>query len=406
MGSRLPTPAGALLAVTASRLSGLSGARPHSLFHGDSAAARGCAAVRAVRAQPSRRGRHRVRFSSLAARRYHRHDRGADARLLRRHQHDERRSQESAASGRRRFAGCSSMRPRPSPASPRPGFFICAATRFGIALALFAGFFFYIGASDLIPESYHAHPKLLTTVMTLAGAAVFISPCHSSAEAALQGLSPRTAAVPLVAALPAEAGMMLAIAAHWIGARRLMQEAPPGQRAERGLARSSVHRRCAWGSASSRYISSEYGSALESTATPHAAAQHRRVEERPLPPAAKPIGAITTAPITVPSAGAHAAVRGARLLPEHDVKRPAAAGGEREGDAGRRHRPVHGPNGSSAISPSAASATQTIIDGAMRGRDRNRQRARELQRDRDAERNAGQAPSRSKNSCTPMARRK
>jgi zinc transporter ZupT len=43
---------------------------------------------------------------------------------------------------------------------------------FGIVLALFAGFFLYIGASDLIPESYHAHPKFLTTAMTVAGAAV------------------------------------------------------------------------------------------------------------------------------------------------------------------------------------------------------------------------------------------
>ena len=43
---------------------------------------------------------------------------------------------------------------------------------FGVVLALFAGFFLYIGASDLIPESYHAHPKFLTTVMTLVGAAV------------------------------------------------------------------------------------------------------------------------------------------------------------------------------------------------------------------------------------------
>jgi ZIP family zinc transporter len=42
----------------------------------------------------------------------------------------------------------------------------------GIALAIFAGFFLYIGASDLIPESFHAHPKFLTTVMTVAGAAV------------------------------------------------------------------------------------------------------------------------------------------------------------------------------------------------------------------------------------------
>jgi len=43
---------------------------------------------------------------------------------------------------------------------------------FGIVLAVFAGFFLYIGASDLIPESYHAHPKFLTTAMTLAGVAV------------------------------------------------------------------------------------------------------------------------------------------------------------------------------------------------------------------------------------------
>lgn len=51
-------------------------------------------------------------------------------------------------------------------------FFHLPAEGFGVVLALFAGFFLYIGASDLIPESYHAHPKLLTTVMTLAGAAV------------------------------------------------------------------------------------------------------------------------------------------------------------------------------------------------------------------------------------------
>jgi len=41
-----------------------------------------------------------------------------------------------------------------------------------IVLALFAGFFLYIGASDLLPDSYHAHPKFLTTVMTLTGAAL------------------------------------------------------------------------------------------------------------------------------------------------------------------------------------------------------------------------------------------
>jgi zinc transporter ZupT len=39
-----------------------------------------------------------------------------------------------------------------------------------VVLALLAGFFFYIGGSDLVPDSYHAHPKFLTTLMTLAGA--------------------------------------------------------------------------------------------------------------------------------------------------------------------------------------------------------------------------------------------
>lgn len=42
----------------------------------------------------------------------------------------------------------------------------------GMLLAVFGGFFLYIGASDLVPESHHAHPKFLTTVMTLIGAAV------------------------------------------------------------------------------------------------------------------------------------------------------------------------------------------------------------------------------------------
>lgn len=42
-----------------------------------------------------------------------------------------------------------------------------------LTLALFAGFFLYIGASDLLPESHHAHPKLLTTMVTVLGA-VFV----------------------------------------------------------------------------------------------------------------------------------------------------------------------------------------------------------------------------------------
>ncbi|HWS64565.1 MAG TPA: ZIP family metal transporter [Steroidobacteraceae bacterium] len=51
-------------------------------------------------------------------------------------------------------------------------FFTLPDDSFGLALALFGGFFLYIGASDLIPESYHAHPKFLTTAMTLLGAGV------------------------------------------------------------------------------------------------------------------------------------------------------------------------------------------------------------------------------------------
>jgi zinc transporter ZupT len=42
----------------------------------------------------------------------------------------------------------------------------------GLVLALFCGFFFFIGASDLLPESQHRHPKLVTTLLTLAGAFV------------------------------------------------------------------------------------------------------------------------------------------------------------------------------------------------------------------------------------------
>jgi zinc transporter ZupT len=51
-------------------------------------------------------------------------------------------------------------------------FFSLRGASFGAVLGLLGGFFLYIGASDLIPESYHAHPKFLTTAMTLAGAAV------------------------------------------------------------------------------------------------------------------------------------------------------------------------------------------------------------------------------------------
>lgn len=51
---------------------------------------------------------------------------------------------------------------------------------FAPLLALFAGFFLYIGASDLVPESYHSHPKALTTAMTLLGASViYLAVCFA-----------------------------------------------------------------------------------------------------------------------------------------------------------------------------------------------------------------------------------
>jgi zinc transporter ZupT len=48
-------------------------------------------------------------------------------------------------------------------------FFTIPQASLGPILAVICGCFLYIGASDLLPESHHAHPKLLTTVMTLFG---------------------------------------------------------------------------------------------------------------------------------------------------------------------------------------------------------------------------------------------
>jgi len=42
----------------------------------------------------------------------------------------------------------------------------------GIILALFAGFFLYIGASELVPESHHKHPTFWTTAATILGMAI------------------------------------------------------------------------------------------------------------------------------------------------------------------------------------------------------------------------------------------
>lgn len=51
-------------------------------------------------------------------------------------------------------------------------FFTLPESALGVVLALFSGFFLYIGASDLLPESYHRHSTFWTTTMTILGMAV------------------------------------------------------------------------------------------------------------------------------------------------------------------------------------------------------------------------------------------
>ena len=43
---------------------------------------------------------------------------------------------------------------------------------FGLVIALFAGFFLYLGASELVPDSHNAYPKRVTTIGTVLGAAL------------------------------------------------------------------------------------------------------------------------------------------------------------------------------------------------------------------------------------------
>ncbi len=51
-------------------------------------------------------------------------------------------------------------------------FFSVPVATLGIILATFTGFFLYIGASDLLPESHHGHPTAWTTFATVLGMAV------------------------------------------------------------------------------------------------------------------------------------------------------------------------------------------------------------------------------------------
>lgn len=51
-------------------------------------------------------------------------------------------------------------------------FFTLPSSALGIILAIFTGFFLYIGASDLLPESHHSHPTYWTTFATVLGISV------------------------------------------------------------------------------------------------------------------------------------------------------------------------------------------------------------------------------------------
>jgi ZIP family zinc transporter len=50
--------------------------------------------------------------------------------------------------------------------------FTFSETTLGLILATFCGFFLYIGATDLLPESHHRHPTHWTTAMTIVGITV------------------------------------------------------------------------------------------------------------------------------------------------------------------------------------------------------------------------------------------
>jgi len=51
-------------------------------------------------------------------------------------------------------------------------FFVLSESMLASLLAIFCGFFIYIGASDLLPESHHQHPKALTSALTILGITV------------------------------------------------------------------------------------------------------------------------------------------------------------------------------------------------------------------------------------------
>ncbi|HVN32519.1 MAG TPA: ZIP family metal transporter [Thermoanaerobaculaceae bacterium] len=59
-------------------------------------------------------------------------------------------------------------------------FFSLHEAELGLVLALFCGFFLFIGASDLLPEAQHRHPKLVTSLLTMLGAFIIYVAIHVS----------------------------------------------------------------------------------------------------------------------------------------------------------------------------------------------------------------------------------
>lgn len=57
-------------------------------------------------------------------------------------------------------------------------FFSLPSQTLGIILAVFTGFFLYIGASDLLPESHHNHPTVWTSVATVLGVLILYGAIH------------------------------------------------------------------------------------------------------------------------------------------------------------------------------------------------------------------------------------
>ena len=53
-------------------------------------------------------------------------------------------------------------------------FLTVSGSTLGLILSVFVGFFLYISASDLVPESHHRHPAIWTTLSTIIGMATIL----------------------------------------------------------------------------------------------------------------------------------------------------------------------------------------------------------------------------------------